>query len=88
MDVDVDGAGLAMVWWLLGCVIDAQVSLYFYVYFVYVFKILHNKVSFKIIWKHCFRDFVVVRLCICFLVQNSLGCFSQKKHFFLAFFLS
>lgn len=31
--MDVDGAGLAMVCWLFGCVMDAGVSLYFSVYF-------------------------------------------------------
>lgn len=33
MDVDGDGAGLAMVRWLLACAMDAWVLLYFFVYF-------------------------------------------------------
>lgn len=65
-----------VVWWMHG---------FYYIFLFWcMFKILHNKMFLKVIWKYCFHDFIVVRLCICFLIQNSLG-FSQKKLFLLAF---
>lgn len=38
-----DGAGLAMVRWLLACAMDAWVLLYIFFLFWCMFKILHKK---------------------------------------------
>ena len=69
-------------WWLLGCVKDAWVLLYFSVYFGVCSKSSIIKCFKNFTWKPCFHDFVVVRLCICFRIQKCLRCFSQKQCFF------
>lgn len=56
--------------------------------FYYIFlSILVNaqnssKCFYIFIWKHRFHDFAMIHLCTYFLMQNSLGCLSQKKNFF------